>query len=137
MIMILNYEASYEPYLMYDPNISLVDQLRRGTVRRMFVPIKIGNHFSISIQASDVHYCNPQKYFEDAKKYQSFEVAIIQEKNKKGNICQPRKYFSPDVFGWVDYFEEGDTSVASCLSPQVIEMIILDLAKLDKVIVFE
>ena len=52
-------------------------------------------------------------------------------------ICQPRKYFSPDDFGWVDYFEEGETSVASCLSPHLIEMIIKDLVKLDKVIVFE
>jgi hypothetical protein len=129
-----------DSYVLYDPNISLVNQLRRGSVRQMFIPIKIGNHFSISIQASDTHYCNPQEYFEDAEKYESFEVAIIQEKNKKGNesiICQPRKYFSPDDFGWVDYFEEGETSVASCLSPHLIEMIIKDLVKLDKVIVFE
>jgi hypothetical protein len=129
-----------DSYVLYDPNISLVNQLRRGSVRQMFIPIKIGNHFSISIQASDTHYCNPREYFEDAEKYESFEVAIIQEKNKKGNesmICQPRKYFSPDDFGWVDYFEEGETSVASCLSPHLIEMIIKDLVKLDKVIVFE
>lgn len=124
-------------HVTYDPNISLVDQLRRGRIRQMFIPIKIGNNFAISIQASDAHYCNPQKYYEHAKDYDAFEVAIIREKNKKSKICQPRDYFSPDAFGWVNYFEEGDSSVASCLSPEIINLIIQDLIKLDKVIVFQ
>jgi hypothetical protein len=103
-------------------------------------PIPAGDYF-LSVQASEVHYCDPEETLEDPQEYTSFEVAIF-DKNKEW--VNPREALAQ--FAWAERFRDagkidqrqddgwdfGVRSVAGWVGVKEVEQIRSDLRSLSK-----
>lgn len=57
---------------------------------RLYHPIQLTNNHILSIQASAVHYCTPQRLIYDVNQYTHFEVSILNENDEfTGEINDP------------------------------------------------
>ena len=129
--------------IIYDKSKKLIDQLRRQNDHvdywhySKFIPIQLGNHFAISIQAGEYNYCSPRDYFEYASEYDNFEIALLKASSLEWTMIQPRNFFPEEKFDWVELFEKGDSAVAGWVSIQKIEKIVEDVLRLDPIMCFE
>lgn len=89
----------------------------RNDYIRIFSQINIGE-YSLSIQASDMHYCTPRETFEDIYKYDSMEVAVF----KNDEWCDIEQDEEFDCWKYKTYFLESyDGMVASRIDIDVIQ----------------
>lgn len=56
--------------------MNFTDHMKRNEPNGLFEKIQCGKHFSMSIQASNAHLCNPRTDKLDPSEYSEFEVVI-------------------------------------------------------------
>lgn len=92
----------------------------KGLHNRLFKPIEFGNNFSISIQGSYSHYCNPRETLL-INEYESMEIAIFEDRTWIQPHTDERFKNFHRINELLDYYEEGDVAVGGYLPIDLIQ----------------
>jgi hypothetical protein len=105
--------------------INHLKERHREFTTRWFHPLELKNGYSISIQASEFHYCNPRQTL-DPDKYTTMEIAIFNRRGSFFNVKKSRSKFIKDK-EWLKLFESGSSPVAGYVPIETIQEIIDNL----------
>lgn len=107
--------------------------LIKGREDRYFHPIKTRNYL-LSIQASDVHYCEPRRILDDIRLYKTWEIAIINNnKNEWVNIKYDevdKEFFSKWKL-YDEFVERYDGMVAGYIETETVQSLYDFLKNID------
>jgi hypothetical protein len=107
--------------VVYDPNIPIRKQLKRRVDTESYAlknETIICGAYRMSIQCNEYVYCSPRENLTDPSKYESYELAIMDENSDfVGKKVLPHKHESDDVMGWVDPEELQEIAAFLCTIP--------------------
>jgi hypothetical protein len=84
-----------------------------------YAPYAVPNtNYSMSVQASSFHYCEPRTDLGELSEYSSYEIAILDADKHLVNVQEKL----PEIFS-LGVFEEGDSPVAGYVTLEVLEKI--------------
>lgn len=88
-----------------------------------FKPIQVGGGISVSIQASQYHYCSPRLTLPNADLYQHFEVALL----LNGYWLHPATHPKLKTLSWTQYWHD-DADIANEIPRSVVMQMLQDLS---------
>ena len=100
---------------------NFIDQLKRRTEDPRYFSTVIAGDFELSIQGSNIHYCEPKEIV-DASQYKSLEMAIFKS---SGEWVQAREESVLKDFPRIDELigctEEGESPISSYVPANLIQ----------------
>ena len=88
-----------------------------------FKPIEVGEGISVSIQASQYHYCSPRLTYSNSDLYQHFEVALLVD----GAWLNPSNHPKLKTLSWAKYWD-GGSAIVNDMPRDIVTQILQDLS---------
>jgi len=107
--------------VVYNPDIPIQKQLKRRVDSTKDHPKNetiICGKYRLSIQCNEYVYCSPRENLADPSKYESYELAIMDENSDwAGKRVLPHRHECDDVMGWVEPKELEEIARFLCSIP--------------------